>query len=82
METFNEIKKMIVNLFAVDEEAVVVDAHLQDDLQGDSLAVMRLAEAIGTHYEIEIIAEDLLDVDNVGELVDVVQSKIFSKPGN
>lgn len=82
METFNEIKKMIVNLFAVDEEAVVADAHLQDDLQGDSLAVMRLAEAIGTHYEIEIIAEDLLDVDNVGELVDVVESKISSKPGN
>lgn len=82
METFNEIKKMIVNLFAVDEETVVADAHLQDDLQGDSLAVMRLAEAIGTHYGIEITAEDLLDVDNVGELVDVVQSKITSKPGN
>jgi len=82
METFNEIKKMIVNLFAVDEETVVADAHLQDDLQGDSLAVMRLAEAIGTHYGIEIIAEDLLDVDNVGELVDVVDSIISSKPGN
>ncbi|UCE52807.1 MAG: acyl carrier protein [Desulfobacterales bacterium] len=82
METFNEIKKMIINLFAVDEEAVAVDAHLEDDLQGDSLAVMRLAEAIGTHYEIEITAEDLLDVDNVGELVDVVQSKISSKPGS
>ena len=82
METFNEIKKMIINLFAVDEEAVAVDAHLEDDLQGDSLAVMRLAEAIGTHYEIEITAEDLLDVDNVGELVDVVQSKISSKPDN
>ena len=82
METFNEIKKMIVNLFAVDEETVVADAHLQDDLQGDSLAVMRLAEAIGIHYGIEIIAEDLLDIDNVGELVDVVESKISSKPGN
>ena len=82
MKTFNEIKKMIVNLFAVDEETVVADAHLQDDLQGDSLAVMRLAEAIGIHYGIEIIAEDLLDIDNVGELVDVVESKISSKPGN
>jgi acyl carrier protein len=82
METFNEIKKMIVNLFAVDEETVVADAHLEDDLQGDSLAVMRLAEAIATHYGIEVIAEDLLDVDNVGELVDVVESKISSRPGN
>lgn len=76
MQVFDEIKKMIVNLFAIDEDAVVADAHLQDDLEGDSLAVMRLAEAIGTHYGIEIIAEDLLDVDNVGELVELVKSKI------
>jgi acyl carrier protein len=76
MEVFEEIKKMIVNLFAIDEAAVVTEAHLQDDLEGDSLAVMRLAETIGTHYGIEIIAEDLLDVDNLGELVDLVESKI------
>jgi len=76
MVVFDEIKKMIVNLFAIDEAAVVAEAHLQEDLEGDSLAVMRLAEAIGTHYGIEIIAEDLLDVDNLGELVDLVESKI------
>ena len=76
MEVFEEIKKMIVNVFAIDEAAVISEAHLQDDLEGDSLAVMRLAETIGTHYGIEIIAEDLLDVDNVGELVDLVESKI------
>ena len=76
MEVFEEIKKMIVNLFAIDDAAVVAEAHLQDDLEGDSLTVMRLAEAIATHYEIEIIAEDLLDVDNLGELVDLVESKI------
>ena len=76
MEVFEEIKKMIVNLFAIDEAAVVAQAHLQDDLEGDSLAVMRLAEAIGNHYGIEIIAEDLLDVDSLGELVDLVESKI------
>jgi acyl carrier protein len=76
MDLFSEIKKMIVNLFAIDEAAVVAEAHLQDDLEGDSLAVMRLAETIGTHYGIEIIAEDLLDVDNLGELIELVESKI------
>jgi acyl carrier protein len=79
METFDEIKKMIMNQFAVYKEAVVGDAHLQDDLEGDSMAVMRLAEAIGTHYKIEIIAEDLLEVANVSELVQLVESKIASK---
>jgi acyl carrier protein len=76
MDIFSDIKKMIVNLFAVDEAAVVAEAHLQDDLEGDSMAVMRLADDIGTHYGIEIIADDLLDVNNVGELVELVQSKI------
>ncbi len=76
MDLFSEIKKMIVNLFAIDEATVVAEAHLQDDLEGDSLAVMRLAEAIGNQYGIEIIAEDLLDIDNVGELVELVESKI------
>ena len=76
MEVFEEIKKMVVNLFAIDEAAVVAEAHLQDDLEGDSLAVMRLAEAIGNHYGIEIIADDLLDVDSLGEAVELVESKI------
>jgi len=75
MDIFSEIKKMIVNAFAIDEDAVVADAHLQDDLEGDSLAIMRLAESIGTHYGIEIIAEDLLDVANVAEVVELVKSK-------
>ena len=76
MEVYDEIRKMIVKLFAIDAQEVSTDAHLQDDLGGDSVAVMRLAEAIGTHYGIEIIAEDILDIDNVGELVGLVKSKI------
>jgi acyl carrier protein len=76
MDFFSEIKKMIVNTFAIDGDSVVADAHLQDDLGGDSLNIVRLAEAIGTHYGIEIFAEDLLNVDNVGEVAELVKSKI------
>jgi len=47
MDLFDEIKKMIVNVLALESKAVVAEAHLQDDLGGDSLAVMNLAEAIG-----------------------------------
>ena len=76
MDLFSELKMMIVNTFAIDADAVVADAHLQDDLGADSLAVVRLAETIGTHYRIEILAEDLLDVANVGEIVALMKSKI------
>ena len=76
MEIYDEIRKMIVKLFAIDEQEILTEAHLQDDLGGDSVAVMRLAEAIGTHYGIEIIAEDILDIENVGQLVNLVKSKV------
>ena len=72
MEIFAEVKKMIADVFAVEEIEVLPEAHLQDDLGGDSVAVMRLAEAIGEHYGIEILTEDLLEVENVGEVVDLV----------
>jgi len=79
MELFAEIKKMISDVFAIEETEVVPEAHLQDDLGADSLAVMRLAEAIGTHYGVEILTEDVLEVANVEELVELVAPKIGSR---
>jgi len=79
MELFSEIKNMIVRVFALEEESVVSEAHLEDDLGGDSLAIMNLAEAIAKRYGIEIQSEDIIEVDNVGELVELVKLKISSK---
>ncbi len=80
MELYAEIKQIIVSELAVDEEVVVSEAHLQDDLGADSLALLNLAEAIETRYGIEIQGDDLVDIANVGELVKLVESKISSKP--
>ncbi len=79
MEHYSEIRKIIGREFALDEEEVVSEAHLQYDLGGDSLALLNLAEAIGTRYGIEIQGEDLVDIANVGELVKLVESRISSK---
>lgn len=79
MELFSEIKNMIVRVFALEEESVVSEAHLEDDLGGDSLAIMNLAETIAKRYGIEIQSEDIIEVDNVGELVELVKLKISSK---
>ncbi len=73
------IKQIIVTVLAVDEEAVVPEAHLQDDLGADSLALLNLAEAFEKRYGIVIPSDDLVDIANVGELVKMVESKIYSK---
>jgi acyl carrier protein len=76
MAVFDDIKKMIVKIFAIDEETVLPDAHLQDDLGGDSLALLNLSGAIGKQYEIELAMDELVETENVAELVKLVENKI------
>ena len=78
MELFSEIKSIIERLFAVDAEAVTRDAHLQFDLGADSLALLNLAIAISEKYNIELGLEDIVELENVGELISLVESKINS----
>ena len=76
MDLFSELKEMIAKELAVEESNVVPGAHLQDDLGADSLGLLNLAEAINEKYRIEIKADDLVDIANVGELVEMVKTKI------
>lgn len=76
MELFSEIKKMIVKLLAIDDEEVTEDAHLQFDLGADSLALMNLAMAINNKYSLELLVDDFVELENVGELISLVQSKM------
>ena len=76
MELFNELKEIISNELAIDESTVTSGAHLQDDLGADSLGILNIAEAIADKYKIAIIADDLVDAANVGELMEMVKAKI------
>jgi acyl carrier protein len=76
MDLFNELKEIIAAELAIDESTVVPAAHLQDDLGADSLGILNIAEAIADKYKITIVADDLVDIANVGELVEMVKAKI------
>ena len=79
MEIFSEIKEILVKELALDDEAVVPEAHLQDDLGADSLALLNLTELIGIRYNIGITGDDLVEINNVSELVALIESRISSK---
>ncbi len=76
MDLFSEIKNMIEKMLAVDAESVTKDAHLQFDLGADSLALLTLSIAISEKYGIELLEEDVVELENVGELISLVESKI------
>ena len=76
MDLFSEIKEMIVKLLAIDDEEVTEDAHLQFDLGADSLALMNLAMSINKKYSLELLIDDMVELENVGELISLVESRI------
>ena len=79
MDLYAEIRKIVSEELAVEEEAVVPEADLQDDLGADSLEFISLAETIGDRYDIDFDDDDLLEIGNVDELVKLIRSRIDSK---
>ena len=76
MELYSEIREMIAKLLALDGEDITEDAHLQFDLGADSIALMNLAMAINKKYSLELVIDEFVELENVGELFSLVESKI------
>ena len=79
MSLYDEIKDMIIEAVAPEDDTVVPEAHLQDDLGADSLALLNLAEKISERYGIELQPDDIVELESVGDLLKLVESKISSK---
>ncbi|MGA1824523.1 MAG: acyl carrier protein [bacterium] len=79
MDIYTQIRQMIVKELAIDEKEVISEAHLQDDLGADSLALLELSEVLSKEYGITITGDDLMDMESVGALVKEVETKIACK---
>lgn len=75
MDLFDEIRPMVAKVLAVKETDVEPGVHLQDDLGADSLALLNLAEALNKQYGIDIQGDDMVELENVGALVELVSSR-------
>ena len=76
MDLYSEIKTIIAKLLAIEAETITKEAHLHFDLGADSLAMENLALAISEKYGIELLGEDLVELDNVGQLITLLESRI------
>jgi len=75
-ETFQQLKKLIVELLEVDESKVVPAASFADDFNADSLDFIELITAVEDTFKIEIPDEDAEKLQTVQNAVDYVESKI------
>ena len=76
MDTYSEIKAVIAKIISIDPETITKEAHIHFDLGADSLGLENIAMALSEKYGIELLGEDTVELDNVGALVELVESRI------
>ena len=67
------VREIVADQLGVERELVVPEAHLLDDLQGDSLDLVELIMAIEEEFGIEISDEEAQNLPTVGAIVAFVE---------
>ncbi len=75
MNTFDRVKKVLVEQLDVSEDEVVPEAAIIDDLKADSLDMVEIIMALEEEFDVEIPDEDAEKVTTVQQIVDYIDSK-------
>ena len=77
-----EIKDMLEKMRAIiaeqlncDGETIGLDTSFKDDLGADSLDLFELVMALEEEFVLEIPAEELSDVETVGDIIEYLKNK-------
>ncbi|ENH98272.1 acyl carrier protein [Gracilibacillus halophilus YIM-C55.5] len=73
-DTFERVKKIVVDRLDVDEDKVTMEASFKDDLEADSLDVVELVMELEDEFDMEIADEDAEKIGTVGDAVDYINS--------
>lgn len=74
-ETFEQLKKLIVELLEIDESKIVPEASFADDFNADSLDFIELITAVEDTFKIEIPDEDAENLQTVQDAIDYIEAK-------
>jgi len=73
-ETFEQLKKLIVELLEVDESEVVPEASFADDFNADSLDLIEFITAVEDTFKIEVPDEDAEKLRTVQDAIDYIEA--------
>ncbi|MBW4596629.1 MAG: acyl carrier protein [Brasilonema angustatum HA4187-MV1] len=75
-ETFEKVKKIVVDQLSVKSSEVTPEASFANDLGADSLDTVELVMALEEEFDIEIPDEAAEKITTVKEAVDYIDQKV------
>ncbi|MBN1814341.1 MAG: acyl carrier protein [Anaerolineae bacterium] len=76
-DTFERVKKIIVDLLGVAEDQVTMEARFREDMEADSLDLVELIMALEEEFDGQISDEDAQKITTVGEVVAYVNQHML-----
>ena len=70
-----KMREIIAEQLNCDGETIGLDTSFKDDLGADSLDLFELVMALEEEYGLELPAEELADVETVGDVIEYLKSK-------
>lgn len=75
-DTFEKVKKIIIELLAVDPSKVTTEARFREDLEADSLDLVELIMEFEDEFGGEISDEDAQKIATVGDAVKFLEENM------
>lgn len=70
---FEKLKDIIVEQLGVEEDAVTMEANIQEDLGADSLDIVDLITTIEDEFDLSIPDEAVEDIKTVGDIAAYIE---------
>ena len=70
-----KMKEIIAEQLGVEEDEITLGTSFKEDLGADSLDLFELTMALEEEYDTEIPAEELADIETVGDVMEYLREK-------
>ncbi|EDS10655.1 acyl carrier protein [Anaerotruncus colihominis DSM 17241] len=70
---FEKVREILVDQLDVDEDAVTMEASIQNDLGADSLDIVDLVMSLEEEFDCEIPDEEIENIKTVGDIVKYIE---------
>ena len=73
---FERFKKCAVEVLAVEDDKITMEASFADDLDADSLDLVELVMALEEEFDVAVDEDELEGIDTVGKAFELVTGKL------
>ena len=70
---FEKVREILVDQLDVDEDAVTMEASIQNDLGADSLDIVDLVMSLEEEFDCEIPDEEIENIKTVGDIFKYIE---------